>query len=375
MKFNVAGKTLLQQLTAVSKVINAKNSLNILDNFLFALSGNTLKITGSDSENFMTAELEVMEAEGDGIIAIPAKKLTEALKEVSGHALTFYVNEETLEIEVKFLNGKFKFVGIEGKQYPLPAVPTEECRTLTLAPSQLNSAIESTLFAVGTDTIRPQMTGIYWDVFEDRIVFVATDTHKLVKCTENDIKPGFETHFIMPAKPAGILRSLIGNVEGDIKMELDAKNAKFTFNSYTLSCRFINGMFPPYEKVMPANNPFELTVDRVSLLSAMRRVALFSSMASSLVRLNIQPDEVLLSAQDLDYATSADERVTCEYQGNSMVIGFSAAYMVEVLSNLKADTIVIKLCDPARPALFVPQEQPEGQEIVMLLMPMQVMDY
>lgn len=382
MKFNVSSKALATQLAAVSKVINSKNALSILDNFLLTLRGNTLSITGSDQENVMTATLEVFEPEGEGSVAVPSKRILDMLKEVPGQPLTFYINDDNKEIDIRFLNGHFNFMGIDGNEFPVQDEVRQEARRVTLPAEVVRRGLETTLFAVGTETIRPIMTGVYWDICPldengqpmPGITFVGTDTHKLVRYINTSVNPGLTFSFILPPKPAAILRSLIAKEEGEIDIEMDDKSAKFSMGPYTLSCRFINGRYPNYNRVIPANNPFELTVDRVSLLNAMKRVSLFASSASSLVRMNIRPNEVLLAAQDLDYTLSAEERVECEYEGNAMTIGFNATYMIEVLGNIPADTVVIRLSDPARPGIFVPLTDLEGENLLMLLMPMQVMD-
>lgn len=382
MKFNVSSKALATQLAAVSKVINSKNALSILDNFLLTLRGNTLSITGSDQENVMTATLEVFEPEGEGSVAVPSKRILDMLKEVPGQPLTFYINDDNKEIDIRFLNGHFNFMGIDGNEFPVQDEVRQEARRVTLPAEVVRRGLETTLFAVGTETIRPIMTGVYWDICPldeneqpmPGITFVGTDTHKLVRYINTSVNPGLTFSFILPPKPAAILRSLIAKEEDEIDIEMDDKSAKFSIGPYTLSCRFINGRYPNYNRVIPANNPFELTVDRVSLLNAMKRVSLFASSASSLVRMNIRPNEVLLAAQDLDYTLSAEERVECEYEGNAMTIGFNATYMIEVLGNIPADTVVIRLSDPARPGIFVPLTDLEGENLLMLLMPMQVMD-
>lgn len=382
MKFNVSSKALATQLAAVSKVINSKNALSILDNFLLTLRGNTLSITGSDQENVMTATLEVFEPEGEGSVAVPSKRILDMLKEVPGQPLTFYINDDNKEIDIRFLNGHFNFMGIDGNEFPVQDEVRQEARRVTLPAEVVRRGLETTLFAVGTETIRPIMTGVYWDICPldeneqpmPGITFVGTDTHKLVRYINTSVNPGLTFSFILPPKPAAILRSLIAKEEDEIDIEMDDKSAKFSMGPYTLSCRFINGRYPNYNRVIPVNNPFELTVDRVSLLNAMKRVSLFASSASSLVRMNIRPNEVLLAAQDLDYTLSAEERVECEYEGNAMTIGFNATYMIEVLGNIPADTVVIRLSDPARPGIFVPLTDLEGENLLMLLMPMQVMD-
>lgn len=375
MKFNVASKALQQQLGAVSKVINTKNAMSILDNFLLRVDGDKLIITGSDQENTMTAYVDIMDVEGEGVIAVPAKRLLDMLKEVSGQGLTFYINDDTKEIDINYLNGHFNFMGINGDEYPQKQILEGATQTFTIPALTLQKGLENSLFAASTETIRPIMTGVYWDITEDAITFVASDTHKLVRYINTESKPGLTASFVMPPKPAGILRNIISKTSSDIEITMDEKSATFKFDTYTLSCLFINGVYPNYNRVIPQDNPFELTVDRVSFLNGMRRVALFASMASSLVKLNLRPNEMLLSSQDSDYSTSAEERLDCEYQGNTMTIGFNASYMIEVLSNLNHDTIIMKLSDPTRPGIFVPLAQKENENMLILLMPMQILDY
>ena len=375
MKFNVSGKALQTQLLAVSKVINSKNALSILDNFLFEIKEDKLYITGSDQENVVRAELEIMESDSDGSIAVSAKRMLDIMKEVNNQALTFIIDENTMEIDIKFLNGHFNFKGISHEEYPRPAAMEPDSITFPLPVTTVLKGIENTLFGASTETIRPILTGILWDIHNDDITFVTTDTHKLVRYINRECVPATEVKFTMPPKPANILKSILSKEDETAILTLDSKSATFKFGSYTLSCRFIKGVYPNYERVIPADNPFILTVDRVTMLNAMRRVALSASMASNLVRFNIQPDEVLLSSQDLDYGTFADERVACEYSGNTMTIGFNATYMIELLSNLKSETVTINLSDPSRPGIFKPEQQPEKEDILMLLMPMQVIDY
>lgn len=374
MRFNVSGKALATQLQAVSKVINAKNAMSILDNFLLSVKDNRLTITGSDQENVMSASLEIMESECDGEIAVNAKRLLNIVKEISGQPLTFYVNDDNKEIDIKFLNGHFNFMGVDAAEFPRLKDQEEERETFSLPANVVLNGIENTLFAASTDPIRPIMTGIFWDIFPDRIVFVSSDTHKLVKYTNSTTNPGLETSFILPAKPAGIVRGLLSKEEGNIEIVKDSKSATFKFGDYTLSTRFIKGNYPKYERVIPQDSPFHMVVDRETFLNAMRRVSLFASQASQLTKINVQPTEMLLAAQDLDYSTCAEERVDCEYKGNAMTIGFNSVYLIEVLSNLKGESIVVDLSDPARPGLFRPLTQDEGEDIVMLQSPMQVIE-
>jgi DNA polymerase-3 subunit beta len=372
MRFNVEGKAFQQQLQAVSKVISSKNTIKILDNFLLRIEGDRLSITGSDSENVLTAYVAIMDVEGEGAIAVPAKRLLEITKEIDNQPLQFYINDETKEIDLRFLNGHFSFMGVDANDYPLcRELPADHLR-LELPSRMVLRGLENTWFAVSTETSRPVMTGIYWDIHEGDVTFVSSDTHKLVKYVNSEKAPGMTASFILPGKTSNILRSLLPKDEYDIRISFDSKGGLFEFGDYFLYSVFINGNYPNYNRVIPTENPFSLVADRASLINALRRINLFAPKSSSLVVMNLQPGEVILSAQDLDYGTSAEERLTCEYEGNSMVVGFNGVFMVEILSNMQDENILLRLSDPARPGLYSGLEPKEGEELVTIQMPMQV---
>lgn len=374
MKFNVPGKVLQQQIAAVSKVINAKNALSILDNFLLEVKGDLLFITGSDQETVMTAKIEISNLENDGKIAVNAKRLMDVVKEVSNFPLTVEVDDVQGNIDLQFPGGHFEFMGVDAAEYP-QSFDTDELTVEMSVPAQvILKGLDYTLFAISTETIRPMMTGVYWDFHENDITFVGSDTHKLVRYINSEYHPNRETSFILPGKPAGILRSLIGKDIENINIQKDEKSAIFSFGAFRLGCRFVKGMYPNYNRVIPVDNPNELTIDRPLLLAAMRRVSLFASKASSLVKMTMDSNSMRLDSQDLDYSTKANETVACSYDGNPISIGFNAVYMMEVLNNLPGDNIVVKLSDPGRPGLFMPFEQKENEEVLMLQMPMQVIE-
>ncbi len=374
MRFNIDGKLFQQNLQSVNKVINSKNALSILDNFLFTVENGMLTITGSDQENIVTAKVEVMDCDKDGKIAVPAKSLLEITKEISNQPLCFNLNEETGEIDLAFLNGHFKFMGINADEYPQGEEIADEAIEIEVPSTVIQKGIENTLYAVSMEPIRPMMTGIYWDVHEGDITFVASDTHKLVRYINTNVNPGVNRGFIMPSKPASILKGLLPKEEEIVKMTIGEKGAKFELNKFTLTCRFIKGNYPNYNRVIPTSNPFTMTIDRMAFLNAMRRVAIFASKASNLVKIEISNNSMRLAAQDLDYGTSAEERVKCEYQGNDMTIGFNSQFTVEILSNLSGDMVVVRLSDPARPGVFEPLEQQKNENIVTIQMPMQVIE-
>lgn len=373
MKFIVEGKQFQQQLQAVSKVISSKNTIKILDNFLLTIDGDSLMITGGDSENMLTATMPVQEVEGAGAVAVNARRLLEITKEIDNQPLTFEVNDESKEIDLKFLNGHFNFMGVDAAEYPCRRELTEDIQELVLPAEMVVNGIENTWFAVSTETTRPVMTGIFWDIHEGDITFVSSDTHKLVRYIDSEKAPGLEASFILPSKTSSILKALIAKDETDVRILFDKKGGLFEFGDYMLYSVFINGNYPNYNRVIPQNSAFSLVVDRASLINALRRVNLFAPKSSNLVVLHLNPDEMVLAAQDADYGTSAEERVACNYEGNSMEIGFNGVFMVEILNNIDCNDVVMQITDPARPCIYSALEKKEGKDLVTIQMPMQVL--
>lgn len=372
MKFTVEGKAFQQQLQSVSKVVNAKNALNILDNFLLKVEGETLSITGSDQENALTARMIVTESEGDGIVAIPARRLLEVTKEVSNQPVTITVDENN-KIILQFQNGYFEFMGVPGEDYPLPRRLEGEVSEMTLPASVVMKGINNTMFAASPDTVRPVMMGVHWDIHEGDVTFVASDTHKLARYINREAAPGINVAFTMAPKAAGILNSLVTKDMAEIRVTFDAKGCVMDFGDYTLTSMFINGQYPNYNRVIPQSQPFTLTVDRGSLLASLRRVTLFASKASNLVVITIDTNQLTLKAQDVDYGQTAEERVNCDYDGNPMTIGFNGVFMIQILSAFHPDAVQLRLSDSARPGVYEPMPQEEGEDMLVIQMPMQVL--
>lgn len=372
MKFNIPSKQLLTRLNAVSKVISNKNAYAILDNFLFDLQGERLVITGSDMETRMTTTIEVPGAEGSGKFAIDVKRILNLLKELPDTAMTFDINDESLEVNITYLNGKFNAMAFDGEEYPLRAQDGSESFVFTLSEKDIYDGIQHTIFAVGADDMHPQFMGIYWDIMPDGITFVASDSHKLVRYRKTKVAPGTERNFILPSKPAAILSSVIDkNCLDPVRVVVDETSATFEATDYTLTCRFINGRYPKYDSVIPKNNPYSMTVDRVTLLNALRRVSVFAAVGG-LIKLELGANTIKLTSQDLDHATSAEEIVQCEYDGEPMVIGYKNVDIIEVLNNLDSETINLQLLDPARAGIFLPTEQQDGEDLLILQMPMMI---
>lgn len=375
MKFNVSSKTLYTSLSAVSKVINNKNALAVLNNFLFTLNGDKLHIRASDMENSLDALVEVKDAEGEGTFCLDAHRMVDLLKEMPQQEMTFEIDDESFETIIRYSNGEFKTMAIDGAEYPAAEVrdPSEETVTFTCPASVAISGIERTIFAVGNDELRPQMTGILWDIKPDRIIFVATDTRKLVRYTNSKINPGDECSFILPLKPATVLRNIFSK-EDEIDIVISKKSVTFSSASYTFDCRFIKGAFPDYNRVIPQNNNRVATIDRQSFINSVRRVIVFGNGGNGLIRFTFGDNQVVLNVQDSNYGTSGRESLLCDYEGDPLVIGFGASYLLEIAGTISTPEMIVKLADPSRPAVFVPAENEEGSDLLIILMPMNIVD-
>jgi len=370
MKFLVSSDDLIKNLQVLRGVINNNNTIPILDNFLFDLNSNQLKITASDVETTMTANMEV-ESTDNGKFLLPAKLLFETVKSLPTQPLTFMFDEDH-RMEIITGSGKYSFSYMDAEDYPTP-VEMEEPEKITIPSGVLSEAISKTIFAAGTDDLRPAMTGIFFELSPEKMNFVATDAHKLVKYERDDLKANKESEFIMPKKPLQILKNYLSGKEEDVQIAYDDRNAKFTFGSMELLSRLINGKYPPYRSVIPTDNPNVLLVDRQKFLDAVKRISIFANQATHLIRLQIAGTELKIFAEDLDFSNKGEERLSCNYQGDDMEIGFNSKFLIEMLSNLESDEISLNMSMPSRAALIHPEDGlEEGEKITMLVMPLMI---
>lgn len=376
MRFNVPSKTLYSATSGVSKVINSKNALTILNNFLFSLDGTTLTITGSDVENALSANVEVTEAEGSGRVCIDARRIVDLLKEIPQQGLTINVNDDTHEVTITCSDGLYSMAGTPGEQFPEYQKEADDVEPMDFScPAQeIIQGIDNTIFAVGTDDFHPQMMGILLDIKPDKIIFVSTDTRKLVKYQNTNSQPGIEARCILPLKPATILKNVF-NRDQTLHVTLTSKSATFASESFVFNCRFIKGNFPPYDRVIPQNNNYELRVDRLRFLNAVRRVGVFVDAGYGLEKLKVTSDRLYLKANDSSMLTSGSQELDCEYTGPDIVMGFSAPFLIEICNVLSTENIVVNLSDPSRPGVFRPEENAPGTDLLMLLMPMSVTEF
>lgn len=370
MKFNVSSATLCNRLQTLSRVLASKNSIQILDCILFELQDGKLRLTASDSETTLVSTLDVDEADSNGMFAIKAATIINGLKEISDQPITLDVNPETHEIVIYYQNGRSSFVGQGGEEYPSYPSISDSAQQLTIDANVLLNGISRAIFATAEDEIRPVMNGVFFDITPDSVTFVASDGHKLVR------DRSFTTHceqpasFILPKKPAKTLKDILAKENGDAIVKFDDRNARVELENYTLNCRLIEGRYPNYNSVIPQDNPFRVSVDRVTLIGALRRVLVFASTSTSLVKLRVDQNDLVVSTQDIDFSTSAEEHVLCDYSGTAMSIGFKGPFLVDILNCMSSQEVVLELADPSRAGVIVPAEQEEQEDLLMLLMPM-----
>jgi DNA polymerase-3 subunit beta len=361
MKFVVSSTDLLSHLQAISRVISSKNTLPILDNFLFDLDKNQLTITASDLESTLVTMMALENVSDSGIIAVPAKLLLDTLKEFPEQPLTFDVNNDTV-------------VGQNGDDFPqIPTIKDDKKSSITVAAPLLLNGINKTLFATADDELRPVMNGIFVEISTGDVTFVASDAHKLVRYKRSDIESKVNGSFILPKKPASLLKNILQKEDKQVLVEFDEKNAYFQLTNYKMVCRLVEGAYPSYNSVIPTNNPNKLIIDRVEFFNTLKRVSVFANQASNLVKLQLTGNQIVISAQDIDFSISAYERINCQYEGDDMEIGFKSSFLVEILSNLASTDVAMELSDPTRAGIIIPIEKDnDAEDVLMLLMPMMI---
>ena len=374
MKFTLSSTALSNKLFALAKVINSKNSLPVLADFVFKTEGNVLFITTSDGENTMSTTLELSECDANDSFAIENHNLLEAVKGFSEQPLTFDVDNNSKNVKIIYQNGQFSLPIDEADNFPKPQTVSDMAPSISLSSALLAENITRSVFATAQDELRPVMNGIYFCISSEGLVVVATDGHKLVRNRIFDIKSEQESSFILPKKPALLLKNMLAKDDSIVSMKFDNANADVVFGDTRLVCRLIEGRYPNYKSVIPQNNPNTMTIDRDTLLGALKRVQPFANDTSKLVRFRIDSHVLQLDAEDFDFSKTATERMSCEYDGTPMSIGFKGNSFIEVLNNIEESEVALKLSDPSRAGIVVPSVQQENQDLLMLLMPMLLND-
>lgn len=366
MKFSVSSSELLKKLQLAAGSIGSNPVLPILEDFLFTIAGNTLRIAATDLETSITTGIEV-NAEGDGSVAVPAKILLDTLKALPSHPITFVIDDENFGIEITSSYGKYRLAGEDGQDFPAIPEP-DSVDEVTLPANVLNQSISKTLFATSSDELRPAMTGVYFQVDFNKLIMVATDAHKLVKFAYNELSSEVSTSFIVPKKALNLLKNALPGGD-EIKMSFNKANAFFNFADTQLVCRLIDARYPDYNAVIPVDNPNILTISRTDFQNSLKRIAIYANKTTNQVILNINAGSLTVSAQDLDFSNEATEQLSCTYEGEPLTIGFNAKFLVEMLGVLESDEVQMELSSPTRAGILLPKEDNDEEDILMLVMP------
>lgn len=367
MKFIVSSSALLKQLQQISGVISANTVLPILEDFLFEINKNRLTVTATDLETVMKIHLDI-EARESGRICIPAKILIDSLKNLPDQPLTFAV-DKNFGIEITSDNGKYKVMGENPDNFPKEP-EAEDATLFTMSSSALVKAINKTIFAVSNDDLRPAMTGVYFELAPKSITFVATDAHRLVKYKKTDVSCPQKDNFIVPRKPLNLLKSALPDNQDELKISYNKNHLFIEHGTTELVCRLIDARFPDYKVVIPVENPYKMTVNRIDFQNALRRVNVFSNKSTNLVALSITGAELQLTAQDVDFSFEGNERMSCRYEGEDMKIAFNAKFMVELLNATNSNEVVMELSTPSKAGILTPVDKQEDEELLMLSMPL-----
>jgi len=369
MKFIISSSTLLKQLQAIGGVLTTNNTLPILDNFLFELNEQELSITASDLETTMTSRVNLDMAEEGGSVAIPAKILLDTLKTFSDVPVSFSVDTSNYGVTMTIGEGKYRLAGQNGEEYPR-AEPIENPSKINMGSDVLGNAISKTVFAASNDDLRPVMSGIYCELSSNNVTFVATDAHKLVRYSINDVSVGEESSFILPKKPLNQIKNIIIQDEEPVDIEYSNTNVRFNFKNITMTSRLIEGKYPNYNAVIPEVNPNVMSIDRVQFANSIKRISLFSNQSTYQVKFKIAGSELLLSAEDVDYSNEAQERLTCHYEGSDLEIGFNSKFVLEMLNNIDSEQVKVEMSEPNKAGIITPvDEENKSEDILMLVMP------
>ena len=373
MKFIVSSAALLKELSSINGVITTNPVVPILENFLFEIAENKLTITASDLQTSMITEIEV-ESKETGSIAVPAKILIETLKNLPEQPVTFSVDTSTYSIEISSDNGHYKLAGENATDFPKVPTVTPDF-SITMSTDVLRKAINNTIFATSNDELRPAMTGVYMNLSETSATFVGTDGHKLIRYRRADVATKNGNTIIVPRKGLNMLKNTLPAENMDVTVDFNVSNAFFQFGNLKMICRLIDERYPDYENVIPTENPIRMTIDRLEMLSSLKRISIYANKTTHQVRLKITGSELLISAEDLDFANEANERLVCEHVGDDIEIGFNSKFLIEMLSNLETKEVELHLSAPNRAGLIIPTEQDENEDLLMLVMPVMLNNY
>lgn len=369
MKFVISSSVLSSRLMTIGRVIVQKNTIPILDCFCFDIQGTTLTITASDNDTTLTAKAELNECDSDVRFAVNAKTLQDAIKEIPDQPLECYLNTESYELTVEYQNGQYKLMGQSAEEYPTPAISDETRLEFDLECQKLVPSITRCMIAAANDTLRPQLNTICFDIHSQEVSLVSSNGNQLALTKLAMPELNAEGSYLLGTRPASLLKGMLAKAEGNVHFSIGQRTAIVHTEEYSLTSRLVEGRFPNYRSVIPQDNPNIVTVNRLALVSALRRVLVFANAQAVLVKFRLGPNAMNISSQDIDFGKSAEENMLCDYMGTPMRIAFKGSVLLDLINNIEGDDITLKLSDPSRAGLIVPAKQKEGEEVLMLIMP------
>lgn len=369
MKFVISSSVLSSRLMTIGRVIVQKNTIPILDCFCFDIQGTTLTITASDNDTTLTAKAELNECDSDARFAVNAKTLQDAIKEIPDQPLECYLNTESYELTVEYQNGQYKLMGQSAEEYPTPTISDETRLEFDLECQKLVPSITRCMIAAANDTLRPQLNTICFDIHSQEVSLVSSNGNQLALTKLAMPELNAEGSYLLGTRPASLLKGMLAKAEGNVHFSLGQRTAIVHTEEYSLTSRLVEGRFPNYRSVIPQDNPNIVTVNRLALVSALRRVLVFANAQAVLVKFRLGPNTMNISSQDIDFGKSAEENMLCDYMGTPMRIAFKGSVLLDLINNIEGDDITLKLSDPSRAGLIVPAKQKEGEEVLMLIMP------
>ena len=369
MKFVISSSVLSSRLMTIGRVIVQKNTIPILDCFCFDIQGTTLTITASDNDTTLTAKAELNECDSDVRFAVNANTLQDAIKEIPDQPLECYLNTESYELTVEYQNGQYKLMGQSAEEYPTPAISDETRLEFDLECQKLVPSITRCMIAAANDTLRPQLNTICFDIHSQEVSLVSSNGNQLALTKLAMPELNAEGSYLLGTRPASLLKGMLAKAEGNVHFSLGQRTAIVHTEEYSLTSRLVEGRFPNYRSVIPQDNPNIVTVNRLALVSALRRVLVFANAQAVLVKFRLGPNTMNISSQDIDFGKSAEENMLCDYMGTPMRIAFKGSVLLDLINNIEGDDITLKLSDPSRAGLIVPAKQKEGEEVLMLIMP------
>ena len=369
MKVRIKQEDLSSVLNLVTGVVPASSAIPVLSNLLLETEGGKLKISATDLDISVISSVEC-EIGKQGAITVAAKRLQEIVRELPDEDIDIKVDGEKIGITCS--RSTFRMMGMEKDQFPKIADLSAEKKT-KLSGDLLAKMIRRSVYSVARDDTRPVLSGVLWELGGSEIAMVGTDGHRLARmAASGDFGISAEQCVIVPPKALNQIAKLI-TAGDDVELAIDKAFVGFFVGETAVYARRIEGAFPNYRQVIPKNNPNIMSVEKSDLMSATRRVSLLADSKTHKIKMHLSKNAVRLTASTPDLG-EAEEELPAEYDGEDMVVGYNAAYIIDVLKTTEADSVRFELGTPVGATIVKPADEPEGEAYICLVMPLRLAD-